>query len=157
LHGRFVVFIPRLAPPNRLTAAQATYEAARYVPVVSTTVALAVGVANLSRQYGAYGIAGFLHRADIAKVSVCACLWLCKMHKHGKHTRLVRVHGSSAVSFAAFFCPCGQSIQCAACVTLCAFVLKAVSELRLLVGEEHLQGLSVSDAVAGLYYMTAFR
>lgn len=52
------------------TAAQATYEAARYVPVVSTTVALAVGVANLSRQYGAYGIAGFLHRADIAKVEM---------------------------------------------------------------------------------------
>jgi hypothetical protein len=45
-----------------------TYEAARYVPVVSTAMAAVLGVAKLSRQFGAYGIAGFLHRADIAKV-----------------------------------------------------------------------------------------
>lgn len=85
------------------------------MPVVSTTVALAVGVANLSRQYGAYGIAGFLHRADIAKVSVCVCLWLCKMHKHGKHTRLVRVHGISASSFVALFFMLAIHTMCGVC------------------------------------------
>jgi len=34
---------------------------------------------------------------------------------------------------------------------------QAVTEMRLLVGEEHLQGLSTADCAAGLYYMTAFR
>jgi len=45
-----------------------TYDAASYVPVVSTAMAAVLGVVKLSRQFGAYGIAGFLHRADIAKV-----------------------------------------------------------------------------------------
>jgi hypothetical protein len=45
-----------------------TYGAAQYVPVLSSAMSTGLKVAKLSRQYGAYGIAGFLHRADIAKV-----------------------------------------------------------------------------------------
>jgi len=45
-----------------------TYEAAQYVPVLSSAMSTGLKIANLSRKFGAYGIAGFLHRADIAKV-----------------------------------------------------------------------------------------
>lgn len=71
----FLIFLSYLS-------AKMTYNAASYVPVVSTAMAAVLGVVKLSRQFGAYGIAGFLHRADIAKVIVVVgCL------KSGRYTK----------------------------------------------------------------------
>ena len=95
----------------------------QYIPGVSATVSLAAGAGNAIRQYGVYGLAGFMKRDDITR---------------------------------------------------------SVYTMRVLIGEEHLQGLSVSDTVRahhfiprnrrlcfthvflflqvlGLYYLTSFR
>lgn len=74
--------------------------------------------------------------------------WWCQASKKKEGTR----RASKVLSVYVLLITC-DAVACDVFV----FSMQAVSELRLLVGEEHLQGLSAADCVAGLYYMTAFR